>query len=264
MIGGIAWLDHRLAQSDWYPWGGAIVFSVLTVAALVELAAILRLANLPVSHAVTFGIGSVVLVGAVLAGVRPDVLAWLPRFVAAGTPLLLAGLLLNEEDLAAGARSLAGSAVVILAATLMSGWLDVLARYGTVVLGATILTVKGADIGGYLVGRFLGRRSLCPRVSPNKTVEGAIGGLVFSLVIGLVLIRACGEGRWSAGELLLVAVLLNVASQLGDLLESVLKRAAGVKDSGQLLPEFGGALDMVDSLILAGPVAACALALLEG
>jgi len=118
----------------------------------------------------------------------------------------------------------------------------------------TFLAVaKLGDAGAYFVGMHWGRRRLAPAISPNKTVEGAIGGLAVSVVVGLVA-WGCGlEG--GVGFWVLFGLLVGAAAQAGDLVESALKRSVGVKDSGQLFPQFGGALDVIDSLLLSAPVA---------
>ena len=114
------------------------------------------------------------------------------------------------------------------------------------------LVIWAGDIFALLVGRSIGRTPLAPRVSPKKTVEGSLGGLLGSLVIGW----AFAHWFWQTEPLktvILYVVLIAVAGQVGDLLESGLKRACDVKDSGTLLPGHGGLLDRIDSLILAVP-----------
>ncbi|MFQ5913595.1 MAG: phosphatidate cytidylyltransferase [Nitrospinota bacterium] len=115
------------------------------------------------------------------------------------------------------------------------------------------LVVWGGDTGAYYGGRSWGRRPLSPRLSPKKTVEGAVAGLAAS-VAGGTLARLWflpGPG-WL--ETTVAAVLLGAAGQVGDLAESALKRAAGVKDAGAVIPGHGGILDRLDSLTFAGPV----------
>jgi len=109
-----------------------------------------------------------------------------------------------------------------------------------------------ADTTAYFVGRAMGKHALAPHISPKKTWEGSIGGIVGSLIIGYV-------ARYflptiPVGHLLGMAFVGNVAGQMGDLLESAYKRSAGVKDSGSLLPGHGGVLDRIDALILCFPV----------
>jgi len=121
--------------------------------------------------------------------------------------------------------------------------------------------VWGFDTGAYLIGRAIGRRPFFPWISPKKTLEGVIGGLLVALLaVGIVLALA-GQPWWEA---LLLGPFLGVAAQAGDLAESLLKRAAGAKDSGTLLPGHGGILDRVDSILFAAPVLVVYLGLVHG
>ncbi len=115
-----------------------------------------------------------------------------------------------------------------------------------------VLVTKGGDIGAYLVGSTLGRHTLIPRISPSKTWEGTIGGLLFSLGIALAF-RPVFLGI-PFGHIVTLGLLLGVLGQLGDLSESLIKRDCQVKDSGQLLPGLGGVLDVLDSLLFTSPV----------
>ena len=109
------------------------------------------------------------------------------------------------------------------------------------------------DVAAYFVGRGLGRVRFAPAISPKKTVEGAVGGLAGSLGVGALFAVFILESRSMAGVLILAAVVA-VAGQVGDLAESALKRSAGVKDSSTILPGHGGLLDRLDSLLTAAPV----------
>ena len=109
------------------------------------------------------------------------------------------------------------------------------------------------DSFAYLVGKTFGKTKLFPRVSPKKTVEGVIGGLVFTLIGTYFLAKY--EPILSPGQWLILAVIMVLFGTLGDLVESKLKREAGVKDSGAILPGHGGLLDRLDSLIFAAPFA---------
>jgi phosphatidate cytidylyltransferase len=112
-----------------------------------------------------------------------------------------------------------------------------------------------SDTGAYFTGRTLGKHKLCPGISPKKTIEGAVGGLVWTLVYAAI-VRQWWRPNDSWTMVLLLALVLGVTAQLGDLLESTVKRAAQIKDSSNLLPGHGGILDRFDSLFLAAPVAA--------
>ncbi len=122
-----------------------------------------------------------------------------------------------------------------------------------------VLTVWAYDTGAYLVGSRFGRRRFLSHLSPSKTEAGLFGGLATATVVA-------GFGFLGAGQNLLGAALfgplVGLAAQAGDLAESMLKRAAGAKDSGGLIPGHGGVLDRVDSFVVAAPVAALLLALL--
>ena len=108
------------------------------------------------------------------------------------------------------------------------------------------------DTGAYAVGRLLGRHKLAPAISPNKTVEGAIGGLALGAAAAIGVPMLLGVATRMPGPLLLASVV-PVAAMAGDLLESALKRRLSVKDMSGLLPGHGGLLDRLDSLLLAGP-----------
>ena len=107
------------------------------------------------------------------------------------------------------------------------------------------------DIGAYLIGSYLGRNKIFPKISPKKTIEGSIGGIIFSIAATFAL------KNWlnlTFNELISLGLIIAVIGQIGDLFESVLKRGSGVKDSGTLIPGQGGMLDCLDSLIFTAPV----------
>jgi phosphatidate cytidylyltransferase len=116
----------------------------------------------------------------------------------------------------------------------------------------TIFLVWATDIGAYLIGRQFGSHLLARQVSPKKTVEGALGGLLFSIAVALLFWRIVGGAAWIM--YISLAVIIGISAQIGDLFESALKRSAGVKDSGKLIPGHGGILDRFDSLIFTLPL----------
>lgn len=126
-----------------------------------------------------------------------------------------------------------------------------------------VLLIWGADTGAYFAGRRFGRRKLAPKVSPGKTWEGVIGGMLLAL-LGSLLVAAwhgIGISLWALFPLVLITVSVSV---LGDLLESMFKRLTDIKDSGGILPGHGGVLDRIDSLTAAAPIFLAGLLLLSG
>ncbi len=120
-----------------------------------------------------------------------------------------------------------------------------------------VFVVWSSDIGAYLAGRLFGGPKLAPRISPGKTRSGAAGGLLCAMSIGLIAAAITPGGHLISATL--IAGLIGIASQFGDLLESALKRYFGVKDSGKTIPGHGGLLDRLDGMLLAAPVAAIVL-----
>lgn len=171
--------------------------------------------------------------------------------VALGMRTPIEELFLAAAALAFGVSYLSGAGISIFVLRQEDPWL----------LFLVMAIVFLGDSAAFLVGRSFGRHKLAPQTSPNKTWEGAIAGLSMSLL------SCCVWSLWRLGRLdpwlLGLAVLTAVAAQLGDLIESALKRGAGVKDSGQLFPGHGGALDRFDALFLATPVFTLGTWLLE-
>ncbi|MGE0174069.1 MAG: phosphatidate cytidylyltransferase [Oligoflexales bacterium] len=114
--------------------------------------------------------------------------------------------------------------------------------------------VWAGDSGAYFGGRKFGKTKLAPAISPKKTREGSIFGIVASIVAALIVYLVFGQDLGSLGQVLACAVFGGAAGQLGDLFESTMKRFGGVKDSGKLFPGHGGLLDRVDALLFAAPV----------
>lgn len=145
---------------------------------------------------------------------------------------------------------------------------------GAILVIFTLLVVWSGDIFAYFVGKAIGRHKMSPEISPNKTWEGAVASVVASVVIGTLwfqngaaistwflqhglIERRDGMFGLQQPSLLVIVVLsaiVNIAAQLGDLVESLIKRGAGVKDSGTILPGHGGMLDRVDAMLFAVPV----------
>jgi CDP-diglyceride synthetase len=122
-----------------------------------------------------------------------------------------------------------------------------------------LLPTWAADIAGYVVGSLIGRRKLVPRISPGKTWEGTIAGFLAAAVAVWFVGTQVFSPSLPTGSLVPLALAIGPAGLIGDLLESMLKRAADVKDSGTIFPGHGGVLDRIDSLLLVAPVVALAL-----
>ena len=114
--------------------------------------------------------------------------------------------------------------------------------------------VWAADSGAYFAGRRFGKRKLAPSISPGKSWEGVIGGLLLSLILVYAWSVMAGMPQAEQKAFIIIAMIAVMVSIYGDLLESVFKRVSGIKDSGQLLPGHGGAMDRLDSITAAGPI----------
>jgi phosphatidate cytidylyltransferase len=130
------------------------------------------------------------------------------------------------------------------------------------VIAALVITWAN-DTAAYFAGRFLGRHKLYPEVSPNKTWEGFAGGLVGS-VGGMSIARAFFFPVFTAADCLLLGVAGGILGPIGDLCESMLKRAYGVKDSGRIIPGHGGILDRIDALLFNAPLVFVYIKFLRG
>ncbi len=169
--------------------------------------------------------------------------------------ILMMLALVARVAVAAGAEAFRGPRLVFIGAA----YVGVLFPYfallrngpaGISILLLVILLVVVSDSGAYFIGMYLGRTKLAPKVSPNKTVEGAAGGLIATMAAGWLLFQIRG-GSWDTGPVLLFSAMISLLAQLGDLAGSALKRAAGVKDSGWIFPGHGGLLDRTCSLVFA-------------
>ena len=148
---------------------------------------------------------------------------------------------------------------------------------GSFLLLYLLLVVWAGDIFAYFVGKSIGRHRMSPRVSPHKTWEGAVASVIASVAVGLLMFHYAvsistallnahlierrdgifANHQLSLTEIVALSVVLNIAAQLGDLLESLIKRGAGAKDSGSVLPGHGGMFDRIDALLFAAPLLWC-------
>ncbi|GAB3090997.1 phosphatidate cytidylyltransferase [Lysobacter terrae] len=178
---------------------------------------------------------------------------------------LLALLWLRQYDFASNHQTwarffkLAAGALAVIPAWCALAWIHATEPNGHIWLFTALAIVWAADSAAYFAGRHFGGtvfkgRKLAPRVSPNKTLEGLAGGVLAGVLIGICGSLLAGASAAQVPLVALVALVATLASVIGDLYESLLKRHAGVKDSGHLIPGHGGILDRIDGVLAALPV----------
>jgi phosphatidate cytidylyltransferase len=126
-------------------------------------------------------------------------------------------------------------------------------QIGLVHVFFALFIIWATDSGAYFIGRAMGKNKLWPEISPNKTVEGSLGGVICAILVAIIF-QLVAPVEESIIQLLIIAVVLSIFGQVGDLVESAFKRHYGVKDSGRILPGHGGILDRFDSLLFVWPI----------
>jgi phosphatidate cytidylyltransferase len=259
----VFWLGHPF-----------ILFGVLLLTALAayEVANLVRAAGLPANTVIAVITGPIAVVGVGVAGLPTGLqfydTTWIFIPPAVAIWLIATGALsLVFTDPQTGFRAWAGNLVATLYPTLL-GFLAFIAVLGfeeqpadslremfgsgRLWLVILVLTVWTLDSAAYVVGKYFPRGRFFNRISPKKTWSGAVGGSVAAVVVCAALAAALLSVNVFLGAV--TGLLIAVAAQAGDLVESMLKRAAGVKDSGTLIPGHGGILDRVDSFLFAAPI----------
>lgn len=263
---GLLWLDARAATPGVYLLPLAIVLAIL---ASEELLGLFRARGLGTSSAVVY-LGNTAIVLANFAAL------WFPQMPSSLTCSTIAfGIALAAVFLAEMARytgpghSVERLGLAVLALAYVGLLLSFVAQLrllgpgslrGIAALASLVIAVKMCDIGAYAVGRLVGRHKLVPVLSPGKTIEGSIGGLVFAvasiwLFDRLLMPRLLGGPSAAPWGWLAFGLVVGAAGMIGDLAESLIKRDVGRKDSSAWMPGFGGVLDILDSVLLAAPVA---------
>ena len=197
-------------------------------------------------------------------------------FAAAIAPFIFLTRAMRDADLSSGYPAAAASVFAFTYIALPMGMLVQLRQQwaGAFYLLYLLLVVWAGDIFAYFVGKSIGRHLMAPRISPKKTWEGAVASVVASVAVGWLLFHYAlpissgllragliqqrdglfGLEQPATGPIIFLTIVINLAAQLGDLVESLIKRGAGVKDSGAILPGHGGMLDRIDALLFAAPV----------
>jgi len=265
----------------------APIFVLALFAALVALLTVQELLKLSEAYGIRpFRWPTYIFVGlfflflAIAPGNKPllstAIFVYTAGFAAALAPFVFLTIAMSRADLSGAFPAALVSVCAFTYIALPLGFLVQVREQwsGAFLLLYLLLLVWAGDIFAYFVGRSLGRHLMSPRISPKKTWEGAAASLLASLVVGMLLYNYAlpissallnahlieREGGFFALQkpplwpTLVLSAAINVAAQLGDLVESLIKRGAGVKDSGALLPGHGGMLDRIDALLFAAPV----------
>lgn len=250
-IGGIYWLDLERVLMDKQGALAAGVLGLLGIVGAVEYASLLRTAGFAVARRALIAAAIVLHVAAMPLGWHQVDRELYP--VVATTLLLLFPLAVRSLGRESMTRGLEEQGATLLGFLFVS-WQVYLGqgicfRHLPSLL-YVVLVCKGGDIGGYCVGRLLGRRKMIPHISPGKTIEGGLGSLVSSVALAVWLRPVLvGDLPFAALGAIGMGIVLNITTQTGDLVESLLKRRCGAKDSSRLLPAHGGVLDLIDSLL---------------
>ncbi|MDZ4732584.1 MAG: phosphatidate cytidylyltransferase [Nitrospirota bacterium] len=224
---------------------------VVVLAGALALFEFYRLCFSDRSHSWLIGIGLTGFAALILATHQPDIVV--PTLLAIVVSIISVPLLSRsplEQSLRDGAMTLFG--VLYLGLTLSTLSMTRLLPSGEWLIFFLLLVTWASDTGAYLVGTLCGRHRLAPTISPKKTVEGLVGGLIGAIIVGYA-------ARWwflpelSGLDCLVLAILLTITGLWGDLTESAMKRSVGMKDSGGILPGHGGMLDRLDSLLFTAP-----------
>lgn len=282
VFSGLLWLDWWLETTLWNtpdtdPWVRTALCSLPTVVILTTLllAGFVEVAKL----AKASGVRILTVVGIVatpLIAMR-DYWATLPgnissKFVVTLTsPMTLLAIMLlalfveqmvrfRTED---AIRRVGASLLAIMYLGLGGAFiLAIRSTSGVPMLVLFLVSVKFTDIGAYFTGSAIGKHKMIPWLSPGKTWEGLVGGVVISVLASIAVYKFLNIDFLVTWQVAVFAAVVGLAGQFGDLCESLLKRSAKQKDSGGALPEFGGVLDVIDSPLLAAPIAYLMLAIL--
>jgi phosphatidate cytidylyltransferase len=238
--------------------GIAVLIGALGAIGLLEWS---HLMALPIHHRIALQIANVAIVASV-ATLGTDAAEWLIG------GLVLVGIAwpVVRADTGRALRDLGSAAVglVIITVLLVHAVLLVVERgeFGITLFAALAVACAGSDIGAFIVGRRFGRTPLAPRLSPNKTREGVVGNIL-GAAVGLAPFAGLLGPNFAPTAWVVLICLVAIGSLWGDLLESAVKREAGVKDAATWLPGFGGILDRIDSLLLVVPLVYWALRLAD-
>jgi phosphatidate cytidylyltransferase len=264
-------IDQRLAP--WYPFLFVLVL-LLALVACTELLHLLSVLTRPPAWFCYAAVTALLVVNWLPAmaavtvpglSLDPDPWHWIAGVLAA---IVLGALMIEMAEFQVAGESLARVSATLFVAVYLGllpsffvqlRWLGDGAREGkgraTAALALAIFVPKGCDIGAYFTGRFFGRRPMAPVLSPKKTWEGAAGGMAGAVLVAIGIDRLQPVVKDGVVSAACLGAALGAAGILGDLAESLVKRDCRRKDASQVMPGFGGVLDVVDSILFAAPIA---------
>ncbi len=269
ILGVLCWLDNQASIP------GIWLFPVALICAVAATNEVLYLANAAGAHPLgwtVYASNIMLLVSSWVPLVSETAAAALPNASAGTWPLLALALCvllafageMYRFQKPGGATINVGMSIlaIVYVGLLLSLLAQIRIQWGIWAVVSLLLVVKLGDVGAFTVGRLLGRHKIAPALSPGKTIEGAVGALTFSCAASWAtfhwLIPWTSAGSADPGPWwgwILFGLLVGIAGMVGDLAESLMKRDAGQKDSSSWMPGFGGVLDILDSVLLAAPVA---------
>lgn len=266
---GLCWLDHCAADPGLWLLPVAVVLTILASGEVLHLAASAGMKPIPwVVYAGNLLLLAANWVPSVYCDQRQTVASaestnCLLLALGIGILLAFAGEMYRYRQPAGVVANLAAAVFALVYVGLMFGFLVQLRLgWGIGALVSLVIVVKMGDTGAYTVGRLIGRHKMSPVLSPSKTIEGACGAMAFAALASwatfewlIPLTAAEGAPAVAWWRTIVYGLLVGGVGMFGDLAESLLKRAAGCKDSSRWMPGFGGVLDILDSILLAAPVA---------
>lgn len=274
----LVWLLVLRAPLYWT----AIVAGIVAMLAIAEFLKLTEAYGVVPLRQATYGYVALFFVAVVIAVskttplVETSALTYFIAVTVSLAPFVFLTVAMRRDSLSSGYRAAAASVFALTYIAVPMALLVGIRQQasGAIYVMYTLLVVWAGDIFAYFVGKGLGRHLMSPRISPKKTWEGAIASLASSVVVGTLWFgHGTSISTWllqmslitrrdgifalqppSLTSIILLSTVVNVASQLGDLVESLIKRGAGVKDSGTILPGHGGMLDRIDAMLFAVPV----------
>ncbi|MCZ6799371.1 MAG: phosphatidate cytidylyltransferase [Nitrospirae bacterium] len=232
------------------PWLFSLLISTVALFALWEFLALYFADTSSVSTKVLSCLLATLLLGAMHKGL-PEI--WLVALLGI-VAIIVSGFFISPANTKQRLPGWAAYIFGVLYVGLLLGHYALLRNleHGVALVFFVIIVTWLSDTGGFFVGKTLGKHPLAPTLSPKKTVEGLLGGVLFS-VIGATISQFTFVPFFSVGQCIMLGVGLALLGALGDLAESAIKRSVSVKDSGTIIPGHGGVLDRVDSLLFTGP-----------